>query len=47
VGGAIPVRDQIELMEAAGFVDVEYAGGTGITTSRFTAGGLFRARKPH
>jgi hypothetical protein len=32
-------------MENAGFGDVEYTGATGITTSRFTAGALFRGRK--
>jgi hypothetical protein len=32
-------------MKSAGFVRVEYVGTTGITTSRFTVGALFRADK--
>jgi hypothetical protein len=32
-------------MEHAGFDNVEFAGTTGITTSRFTEGALFRALK--
>jgi hypothetical protein len=32
-------------MKDAGFVAVEYVGATGVTTSRFTAGAMFRARK--
>lgn len=34
------------LIEVAGLTAVEYVGPSGITTSRFTAGALFRARKP-
>ena len=36
----------IELMEAAGFADIEYRGETGVATSRTTVGGSFRARRP-
>ena len=45
-GGAIPVRDQVELITKAGFVDLEHVGMTGFTTSRRTVAALFRARKP-
>jgi len=40
------VRDLLEMMAAAGLVAVEYAGSTPVSTSRFTTGALFRARKP-
>jgi len=45
VGGAIPVGDQLALMQKAGFISVEYLGTSGVATSRFTVGALFRARK--
>lgn len=40
------MRDLISLMEATGFTNVEYVKSTGVTTSRFTVGATFRARKP-
>jgi hypothetical protein len=46
VGGAVPVRDLLAILEAAGFEDVEYVGKTGVTTSKFTEGALFKAVKP-
>jgi hypothetical protein len=46
VGGAIPVRDIVSLLKKAGFEQPEFGGKTGITTSKFTEGALFRARKP-
>jgi hypothetical protein len=33
-------------MADVGFMDIEYAGQTGVATSRFTSGAAFRARKP-
>lgn len=45
MGGAVPVRDLLGLLENAGFVQVEHVGPTGIATSKFTEGALFRARK--
>jgi hypothetical protein len=45
VGGAVPVRDLLAILEAAGFEKVEFAGKTGVTTSKFTEGALFRAVK--
>jgi hypothetical protein len=33
-------------MADAGFIDIEYGGPTGVATSRFTSGAVFRARKP-
>jgi hypothetical protein len=33
-------------MEKAGFIQVEHVGMSGVTTSRFTVGALFRARNP-
>jgi hypothetical protein len=45
VGGAIPVGDQIAVMQKTGFILVEYLGTSGVATSRFTVGALFRARK--
>jgi hypothetical protein len=47
VAGAIPVRDQIEIIAKAGFTDVEHVGMSGFETSRFTVAALFRARKPN
>jgi hypothetical protein len=35
----------MEIMQRAGFVDVEFAGRTGVATSKFTEGAVFRARK--
>jgi len=46
VGGAVPVGDLMGMLRAAGFEGVEFAGSTGVATSRFTEGALFRARKP-
>jgi hypothetical protein len=46
VGGAISVGDLTGLMEDIGFVNVEFVGTTGITTSQFTTGGHFRGKKP-
>jgi hypothetical protein len=39
------VRDLTDLMMSIGFVNVEYVGETKVSTSQFTAGGLFRAVK--
>jgi len=33
-------------MADAGFIDIDYAGSTGVATSRFTSAAIFRARKP-
>jgi hypothetical protein len=46
VAGAIPVRDQLELITKAGFVAAEHVGFSGFTTSRFTVAAMFRAHKP-
>jgi hypothetical protein len=35
----------MDLLKNVGFVDVEFVGATGMTTSKFTEGALFRARK--
>jgi hypothetical protein len=40
------VRDQIKLLQEAGFTDAVCAGMTGFNTSPYTAGALFTARKP-
>jgi arsenite methyltransferase len=45
IGGAIPVRDQIRLMEEAGFKEVASPGTTGFRTSQYTVGALFRGVK--
>lgn len=45
MGGAVPVRDLTGLMREAGFKEVEFLGTTGMATSKFTEGALFRARK--
>jgi hypothetical protein len=45
VGDAVPVRDLVTLMEETGFKDVEFAGRTGIVTTKFSEGALFRASK--
>jgi hypothetical protein len=45
VGGAIPVRDLIDVIRAAGFKEVEFRGTTGMATSKFTEGALFKAKK--
>ena len=45
IGGTIPVRDQIKLMEQVGFSGVESPGKTGFRTSKYTVGALFRATK--
>ena len=47
IGGTIPVRDQLNIMEEVGFSDVEFLGETGFRTSQYTVGALFRAGKPH
>lgn len=39
------MRDQIQLMEKAGFIDVRYHGETMIRTSAYTVGALFSAVK--
>ena len=44
-GWRIPVRDQVELMGKAGFIQSEYLGTSSVTTFRFTVGALFRARQ--
>jgi hypothetical protein len=46
VGGAVPVRDLLAILEAAGFEKVDFVGRTGVTTSKFTEGALFKAVKP-
>lgn len=45
MGGAIPVRDLIDVIRAAGFKEVEFRGTTGMATSKFTEGALFKAKK--
>ncbi|MDA8155517.1 MAG: hypothetical protein M0Z52_03550 [Actinomycetota bacterium] len=40
------MADQLDLIKAAGFKDVEFAGDTPVSTSNFTVGALFKARKP-
>jgi hypothetical protein len=45
VGGAVSVGDLTGVMKQVGFVEVEFVGNTTVTTSEFTVGGLFRARK--
>ncbi len=45
IGGAIPVGDQVRLLQDAGFSDVEYVGTTGFRTSQYTIAALFRAIK--
>jgi hypothetical protein len=45
VGGAIPVRDLIDVIRASGFKEVEFRGTTGMATSKFTEGALFKAKK--
>lgn len=35
----------MDMMKSLGFVNVEYLGGTLVSTSAFTVGGLFRAHK--
>jgi hypothetical protein len=44
VGGAILVKDLLDLLGSVGFGDVEFVRTTGMTTSKFTEGALFRAR---
>ncbi|MEJ2313737.1 MAG: hypothetical protein P8Y85_02965 [Nitrospirota bacterium] len=39
------MKDQIMLMEQVGFRDIEFVGMTGMATSKFTEGALFKARK--
>ncbi len=46
MGGAIPGKDFLELMKAAGFEDAELVGETGFDSSPATKGMLFRAIKP-
>ena len=45
MGDAVPVRDLVTLMEETGFKDVEFAGRTGIETTKFSEGALFKALK--
>lgn len=45
IGGAVPVRDQIEMMEKVGFSGIEFLGETGFRTSKYTVGALFKAFK--
>ena len=45
IGGTVPVRDQIKLMEQVGFSNIESLGQTGFRTSKFTVGALFKATK--
>jgi len=45
VGGTIPVGDQLKVMEQAGFSGIEYLGQTGVRTSKYTVGALFKAVK--
>lgn len=45
IGGAIPVGDQIALLKEVGFIDVNYLGDTPFSTSKYTTGSLFKARK--
>jgi hypothetical protein len=45
VGGAVPVRDLMDIIGKAGFTDIEFRGTTGMATSKFTEGALFRAKK--
>jgi hypothetical protein len=40
------VRDQLRLLEEAGFQGAECAGMTGFRTSAYTVGALFMAHKP-
>jgi len=40
------VRDLLETLERAGFVEVQHVSSTGVATSRYTKGATFRARKP-
>jgi len=44
ISGAIPVRDLIALIKAAGFEHVELVGTTGVATCAATIGATFRAR---
>lgn len=39
------MRDMIELMQKAGFTDVEHLGKSGTSTSQYTVGALFKAKK--
>ncbi len=39
------MRDQVLLMEKAGFSRVEYMGKTATRTSDYTVGALFKARR--
>ena len=45
IGGTIPVRDQIKLIEQVGFSSVKFLGKTGFRTSKYTVGALFKAIK--
>jgi hypothetical protein len=40
------VRDQVQLLEEAGFTDIEHKGSSGFKTSPQTISALFIARKP-
>jgi hypothetical protein len=41
------VRDQLTLLEKAGFESVEFIDRSGFKTSPHTEGALFQAVKPH
>lgn len=45
MGDAVPVGDLVLLMKETGFEEVEFAGRTGILTTKFSEGALFKARK--
>lgn len=40
------MRELVDLLESVGFVDVEFVAKTGVSTSKYTVGATFRARKP-
>lgn len=46
IGGAIPVRDLVNMMRNVGFYEVEFMGTTGFSSSKYTVGATFRAIKP-
>ncbi len=46
VAGTLPPEQYLELLQAAGFRSVEFAGWTGYRTASHTEGATFRAMKP-
>jgi arsenite methyltransferase len=46
IGGAVPGRDQLTLMEDAGFTEIAQLGKTSVKTSEYTVGALFKGNKP-